>query len=96
MRGVSVNKSELVTKIAELTGFTKTDSTTALDAVFEAIKAALVAGEEVRLVGVGTFAVSKRKETKGHNPRTGLAITIPASNLPKFKPSSALKEAVNQ
>lgn len=91
-----MNKSELVAKIAELTGFTKTDSSTALEAVFEAIKSALVAGEDVRLVGVGTFSVLKRKEGKGHNPRTGLAITIPASNLPKFKPSSTLKEAVNQ
>lgn len=91
-----MNKSELVAKIAELTGFTKTDSTAALDAVFESIKAALVAGEEVRLIGVGTFAVVRRKEGKGHNPRTGEEMIIAASNQPKFKPSSVLKEAVNQ
>lgn len=91
-----MNKSELVAKIAELTGFTKADSNTALDAVFEAIKAALVAGEEVRLVGVGTFCVVRRKATEGHNPRTGAVIKIAASNQPKFKPSSVLKEAVNK
>ena len=90
-----MNKSELVAKIAELTGFTKTDANVAVDAVFEAIKNALAAGEEVRLVGVGTFYVVERKETQGHNPRTGGVITIPASNQPKFKASSVLKEAVN-
>ena len=90
-----MNKSELVAKIAELTGFTKTDANVALDAVFEAIKGALAAGEEVRLVGVGTFYVSERQQTEGHNPRTGEKIIIPASKQPKFKPSSVLKDAVN-
>ena len=53
-------------------------------------------GEEVRLIGFGTFAVSKRKATKGHNPRTGEEIKIPASKQPKFKAGKTLKEAVNK
>ena len=61
----------------------------------DAITASLKKGEEVRLVGFGTFAVSKRKASTGRNPRTGEAMTIKASTQPKFKAGKGLKDAVN-
>ncbi len=90
-----MNKSELVAAVAELTKFSKTDSAKAVDAFIEAVKSALAKGDEVRLVGFGTFAVARRKATEGRNPRTGAVIKIPASNQPKFRAGKELKEAVN-
>ena len=90
-----MNKNELISAVAEQTQFTKADAGAAVDAVFEAITAALKAGDEVRLVGFGTFKVAKRKATTGRNPRTGEPIKIKASNQPKFTPGKALKEEVN-
>ncbi len=75
---LTVNKNELITSIASETGLTKTDSAKALDAFISSITGALKKGDEVRLVGFGTFAVSKRAATTGRNPRTGAAIKIPA------------------
>jgi DNA-binding protein HU-beta len=66
-----------------------------VDACFDAITAALKNGTEVRLVGFGTFLVSKRAATTGRNPRTGEAIEIKASVQPKFKAGKGLKAAVN-
>ena len=71
------------------------DAARAVDGVFESITNSLRGGEEVRLVGFGSFSVVRRKATTGRNPRTGEAIDIPASNQPKFKAGKALKEAVN-
>ncbi len=89
-----MNKNELISTIAESTGLTKQDVTKTLDAFTETITSALKKGDEVRLVGFGTFAVSERKETAGRNPRTGEKITIPAARVPKFKPGKALKEEI--
>ena len=63
--------------------------------MFGSITGALTKGEEVRLVGFGTFSVSKRKASTGRNPRTGEPMTIKASNQPKFKPGKLLKDSVN-
>jgi DNA-binding protein HU-beta len=63
--------------------------------VFDAITASLKNGEEVRLVGFGTFAVSQRKASVGRNPATGAEINIPASNQAKFKPGKGLKDSIN-
>ena len=63
--------------------------------MFDAVTASLKKGEEVRLVGFGTFAVSKRKASIGRNPATGAEIKIPASNQAKFKPGKGLKDAIN-
>ena len=63
--------------------------------MFDAITAALKGGDEVRLVGFGTFAVSQRKASVGRNPATGAEIKIPASNQAKFKPGKGLKDAIN-
>ena len=90
-----MNKNDLVKSVADATGMSNADAARAVDGVFDAITNSLKGGEEVRLVGFGSFSVAKRKATTGRNPRTGEAINIPASNQPKFKAGKALKEAVN-
>ncbi len=89
------NKNDLIGVVADKAGLTKADAGLAVDAVFDAITASLKKGEEVRLVGFGTFAVSKRKASVGRNPATGAEINIPASNQAKFKPGKGLKDAIN-
>ncbi|MGE5540115.1 MAG: HU family DNA-binding protein [Gemmatimonas sp.] len=90
-----MNKNDLVAAVASNTGLSKADSTRAVDEVFDVITKSLKKGDEVRLVGFGTFVVSKRAATQGRNPRTGEAIQIPASKLPKFRAGKGLKDAVN-
>ncbi len=90
-----MNKNDLVAAIAGSTGFSKSDSAKAVDSVFDSIADALKSGEEVRIVGFGSFNVTRRKQSQGRNPRTGEPITIPASNQPKFKAGKGLKDAVN-
>lgn len=90
-----MNKNDLVSVVADKSGLSKTDSTSAVDSVFDAITDALQGGGEVRLVGFGTFSVSQRRASEGRNPRTGEKIQIPASKQPKFKAGKGLKDAVN-
>lgn len=90
-----MNKNELVTAVSDAAGLSKADATKAVDSVFDTVTEELKQGREVRLVGFGTFAVTRRAATTGRNPRTGEAIQIKASNQPKFKAGKALKEAVN-
>jgi len=90
-----VNKNDLVAAVAEATDLSKADAGKAVDAVFDSITVALKGGDEVRLVGFGTFAVTRRAASEGRNPRTGEKIQIPASNQPKFKAGKGLKDAVN-
>ncbi len=90
-----MNKNELVAAVSDAAGLSKADATKAVDSVFDTITGELKQGREVRLVGFGTFAVTRRAATTGRNPRTGEAIQIKASNQPKFKAGKALKEAVN-
>jgi DNA-binding protein HU-beta len=90
-----MNKQELSAAVADSAGLTKTDAGKAVDAVFDHITAALKKGGEVRLVGFGTFSVSKRAASTGRNPRTGEEIKIKASKQPKFKAGKGLKDAVN-
>jgi DNA-binding protein HU-beta len=90
-----VNKAELIDSVANSAALTKADATKAVDAVFGAITSALKKGDEVRLVGFGTFNVTKRAASTGRNPRTGATIQIAASKQPKFKAGKALKDAVN-
>ncbi len=90
-----MNKNDLVASVAEHTGLSKMDATKAVDAVFDGITAALKTGDEGRLGGFGTFAVSKRAASEGRNPRTGEKIAIAASKQPKFKAGKGLKDAVN-
>lgn len=90
-----MNKTQLVEKVAKSTDGTKADAAKYIDAVFDAISGTLKKGDEVRLVGFGTFYVAKRKATTGRNPRTGAPIKIAASKQPKFRPGKQLKETVN-
>lgn len=91
-----MNKNDLVSKVAESADISKQKAASAVDAVIEAIKGSLKTGDDVRLVGFGTFSVSQRAATTGRNPRTGEPIKIPASKQPKFKAGKDLKEAVNK
>lgn len=90
-----MNKNDLIATVSDSTDLSKADATKAVDAVFDTIANTLKAGDEVRLVGFGTFSVAHRKASKGRNPRTGEEITIPASNQPKFKAGKGLKDSVN-
>ncbi|MFV3073416.1 HU family DNA-binding protein [Niveispirillum fermenti] len=90
-----MNKNDLVAVVAEAAGLSKADANKAVDAVFDGITGALQKGDEVRLVGFGTFAVAERAASEGRNPRTGEKIAIAASKQPKFKPGKGLKDALN-
>lgn len=90
-----MNKNDLVAQVAEAAGLSKTDATKAVDAVFDGIAEAMKKGDEVRLVGFGTFAIAERAASEGRNPRTGEKIAIPASKQPKFKAGKNLKDALN-
>ncbi|MFD1955738.1 HU family DNA-binding protein [Paenibacillus thailandensis] len=91
-----MNKSELISKVAELADLSKKDATKAVDAVFEAISEALQNGDKVQLVGFGNFEVRERQARKGRNPQTGEEIDIAASKMPAFKPGKSLKDLVSQ
>ena len=90
-----MNKNDLIVRVADETDLSKADATKAVESVFESITSALKKGAEVRLVGFGTFSVSKRAASEGRNPRTGEKIEIPASRQAKFKAGKALKDALN-
>lgn len=92
-----MNKSELLTKMAEKSNLTKVESERALNAFIETVTDALAEGEKVQLVGFGTFESRARKAREGRNPRDPeQVIQIPASNAPVFKAGKSLKEAVNK
>lgn len=90
-----MNKNELIAAVTDKTNLAKGDATMAVEAVFDCITKALKDGDEVRVVGFGTFVVTTRKAGKGRNPQTGEEIDIPASKAPKFRAGKQLKEAVN-
>lgn len=89
-----MNKSDLIAKIATDAGLTKIQATAAMQAVEVGITEALVNGEEVTLIGFGTFKVTQRKAKTGRNPATGEPIAIPAKKVATFKAGKALKDAV--
>ena len=89
-----MNKTELVAVAAEKTALTKKDAAAVITAALDAIAEALRGGDDVRLVGFGTFGVRERAERTGKNPRTGELVKIPAATIPTFKPGKALKDAV--
>jgi DNA-binding protein HU-beta len=90
-----MNKAELIERIATAADISKLSAGRALDAALEGIKSALVQGEEVSLVGFGSFHVTQREARTGRNPRTGEAISIEASKQARFRPGKALKDALN-
>lgn len=88
-----MTKQDLVSEVANV-GITKKQAAIAVNAVFDAIKDALAAGDKVSLVGFGSFSVKKRAAREGRNPRTGKPLKIPAKKVPVFKPGKALRDAV--
>lgn len=91
-----MNKSELVTSMAEKSQLTKKDTELALNAFMESVEEALASGDKVQLVGFGTFEVRERKPRQGRNPRNPeQIIEIPASKAPVFKAGKTLKEKMN-
>lgn len=89
-----MNKSELITAMAETSGLSKKDCETALTAFTEAVEKALRAEDKVQLVGFGSFEVKTRAARTGRNPRTKEPVEIAASKAPVFKAGKALKDAV--
>ncbi len=89
-----MTKAELVAKIADKASTTKANAERALNAFLEAVEATLVKEGKLTLTGFGTFVVEERKARTGRNPRTGKAITIPATKVVKFRPGKLLKDAV--
>ena len=88
-----MNKQELVERIANDTGMSKTQSNSALNATLDAIKGAMAKGEAVALPGFGNFQVKHRAARSGRNPATGDTIQIPAAKVPSFKAGKGLKDA---
>ncbi len=91
-----MNKNDLVAAVAEQAELSKQQAGAAVDAVFASIESAMAKGDDVRLVGFGTFSVSHRAASKGRNPSTGAEVDIPARNVPKFAPGKGLKDSVNK
>ena len=89
-----MNKADLIDKMANDAGITKTAAATALDSLLGGITVSLTMGGKVTLVGFGTFSVSHRKARTGRNPQTGATIQIAAKNVPKFTAGKALKDSV--
>lgn len=90
-----MNKAELVDAVASTADLSKADAGRAVDAFVDAVTKALKQGEQVSVVGFGTFSVKSRAARSGRNPRTGETIHIAASKVPGFKAGKALKDAVN-
>lgn len=91
-----MNKNELVASVADKAELSKQQATSAVDALFEVMQEVMAKGDDIRLVGFGTFSVSHRAASKGRNPSTGAEVDIPARNVPRFAPGKSLKEAVNK
>lgn len=88
-----MTKQDLVNKVSEI-GITKKQAAVAVDAMIDAIKGALAAGDKVNLVGFGSFSVRERAAREGRNPRTGKKLKIAAKSVPVFKAGKELKESV--
>ena len=90
-----MNKTELISAMAEKSGLSKKDSEKALKAFEEAVTQELKNGGKVQLVGFGIFDVAERAAREGRNPQSGAPMKIPASKAPRFKVGKTLKDAVN-
>jgi DNA-binding protein HU-beta len=96
LRGETMNKADLVDKIAGACEISKAQATTAIDTAVDSITSALRKGDRVALIGFGTFSVSQRKARNGRNPQTGATIKIAARRVAKFTPGAELKKSVNK
>ena len=91
-----MNKTQLISAIAEKTSFTKAQSEAFLSAYTEAVEEALLAGEEIRLVGFGTYGVKQTKERTARNPATGKTIKVKAAKKPYFKFGKAFADKIDK
>jgi DNA-binding protein HU-beta len=91
----TVNKSQLIDKIAAGADISKAAAGRALDSMIDAVTEALKKDDQVALVGFGTFSVRERSARTGRNPQTGETIQIAAAKVPSFKAGKALKDAIN-
>ncbi len=89
-----MNKAELIEIVAKSANVTKVDAESVLNSMLDSIKKSVKKGEDVTLIGFGTFTKSKRKARMGRNPQTGKEIKIPAMNVPKFRPGAEFKATV--
>ncbi len=89
-----MNKAQLVEKVAELTHTTKQQSEQILDATLEVIQKTVSKGDEVKLVGFGSFSRTTHKARSGRNPKTGASVQIPGGRIPRFKPGKEFKDQV--
>ena len=89
-----MNKSELIEAVANSTGLSKVAAGKAVEAVITVITATLKEGDQVTLVGFGSFAVRQRTDRTGQDPRTGKPIEIKAAKIPAFRPGKALRDAI--
>lgn len=89
-----MNKNDLILAVAERAGLTKSSAAKAVDSTFDVIASALSKGDEVRLIGFGTFLTAQRKASEGRNPRTGAPLKIAASRVAKFRVGKGLKDQV--
>jgi DNA-binding protein HU-beta len=90
-----MNKQELIGAVADETGLARADTARVIESMLDTIGTELKRGNEVRLVGFGSFSVSKRKASMGRNPRTGEPMSIKATAQPKFRPGKVLKDLVS-
>jgi DNA-binding protein HU-beta len=90
-----MNKGELIEAVAAAADLTKADATKAVEAFVDTVTRTLRRGDQVAIVGFGSFSVKSRAARQGRNPKTGATIDIPASRVPGFKAGKALKDAVN-
>lgn len=91
-----MNKADLIDKIAKDAKISKAAAGTAVDSFLTNIERSLKKGQNVTLVGFGTFSVTKRKARTGRNPQTGQSIKIKARKVPKFKPGKQLRDTINK
>lgn len=91
-----MNKQDLIAKIAQDTGISKTNAAAAVDSFFEGITKSLKKGQPITFVGFGTFKTAQRKARTARNPQTGAAIKIPKRRVVRFTPGKALKASVSK
>ena len=89
-----MNKAQLIEAVAKATKMTKVDAENVLNTALDTIKKSVKKGDDVTLIGFGTFTKSKRKAPMGRNPQTGKEIKIPAMNVPKFRAGREFKDTV--
>lgn len=91
-----MNKTELVATVAEKSGMTKADAARAIDATLETITETMASGDQVALIGFGTFKTATRAARSGRNPKTGEVMQIAEATVPRFAAGKSLKDAVNK